>query len=228
MYQLTGFVRFLLGMDKEKARRHWRDVHGPLGKVVPGIDRYVQNHFAPLPGDGRLSLEELPFDGYASLWFADKAACEAALQTPEWQLLVEDGDNFLEMPTIVSMEIEERVIKDGPRTPFKEICVVTFKAGMTKQEAGDYWTNVHGSLGVEVAPEMTRYTHNHVVEPLTAGGSGASPDFDGFAEHWFHDRDAYLRTVSSLGWELAREDGYNVFDMSVLWETAIEEYVIKE
>ncbi len=228
MYQLTGFVRFRPGMDNEKARRHWRDVHGPLGRLVPGIDRYVQNHFAPLPGGGRLSLEELPFDGYASLWFADHAACKAALHTPEWQALVEDGDNFLDMTTLVSMQIEERVIQDLPPTPFKEIGVVTFKAGLTKREGSDYWTNVHGPLGVEVAPEMRRYTQNHVLEALTAGGSGENPDFDGFAEHWFDDRDAYLRTVSSPGWERAARDGHNVFDMSVLWETVVEEFVIKE
>src|SRR3990172_9925592 len=99
---------------------------------------------------------------------------------------------------------------------------------MGREEGRDYWTNIHGPLGVEVAPEMTRYTQNHVLETVEAGGSGASPDFDGFAEHWFADRDAYLRTVRSPGWELAREDGYNVFDMSVLWETVVEEVVIKE
>ena len=228
MFQLTGFVRFLADMDKDQARRHWREIHGPLGRVVPGVERYVQNHFVPLPGEGAQSLEALPFDGYASLWFADKAACDASLQTPEWKLLVEDGDNFLDMPAIVSMEIATRVIVDGPRAPYKQVGVVTFRDGLTKQEAGDYWTNVHGPLGAEAAPEMARYVQNHVVEELTTGGSGADPDFDGFAECWFDSEEDYIRTASTPGWELLRQDGFNVFDMSALWIAAVEEVVIKD
>jgi uncharacterized protein (TIGR02118 family) len=227
MYQLTGFVRFIQGMDQDQARRHWRDVHGPLGRAVPGVEGYVQNHFVPLTGVSDVPEPELPYDGYASLWFTDEAGRDAALATPEWQALVEDGDNFLEMATIVSMRIDERVIKDGPRGPFKEICVVRFKAGMDADEARDSWANVLGPREVDVAPELTRSTQNHVLEALSAGGSGAAPDFDGFSERWFPDRDAYLRTIRSPGWRRAREDVERLFDMSALWWSAVEEIVVK-
>ena len=38
VYKVVWFARFLEGMDKHEARRHWREVHGPLALKVPQID----------------------------------------------------------------------------------------------------------------------------------------------------------------------------------------------
>lgn len=228
MYQLTAFVRFREGADREEARTHWRDVHGPLGKAVPGVARYVQNHIAPLAGDRGARGEPLFFDGYASFWFQDVAAFEAAKGAPQWGTMRDDTEHFLDMSATVVVRIDERVIKDGAHAPFKEIGVVRFKTGIGRQEASDYWTNTHGPLGVDTAPEMLRYTQNHVLGAVDTGGPNTNAPFDGFAEHWFADRESYLRTVNAPGWERARQDGFNVFDMAVLWETPVEEIVIKE
>ena len=38
VYKVVWFARFLEGMDKHEARRHWREVHGPLGLKVPQIN----------------------------------------------------------------------------------------------------------------------------------------------------------------------------------------------
>lgn len=225
MYKIACFGRFLPELDKAQARSYWRNVHGPLGRSVPGVARYVQNHFvgAP-PSEGRASEVPIPFDGYACLWFADRAACDAAMKTPEWQALVEDGQNLFDGDATMSSPVDERVMKEGDYTPFKEVAVTFFKSGLSKKAASDYWTNTHGPLGIEVAPEFGRYVQNHAIQPTDGG---PAPGFDGFAEHWFDDKDAFLRTMTSPDWQRVVDDGLEVFEMSTLWEALVEEVVIK-
>ena len=53
MYKVIWLVRFHEGMPRDEAVRHWREVHGPLGVKVPGMKRYVQNHWI---SDSRITV----------------------------------------------------------------------------------------------------------------------------------------------------------------------------
>jgi uncharacterized protein (TIGR02118 family) len=230
MHKIAALARFPEGQDKEATRRHWAGTHGSLGRKVPGLDRYVQNHVVgPLPGASGVSEEEVFFDGYACCWFADTAAFDAALATPEWAELVADGPNVFDMEWLSGMTaaVDERTIKDGPPDPYKVVWVARFKEGLPRAEASEYWTQTHGPLAVK-APGISRYVQNHVVVPFDGVGSDeVEVGFDGFSECWFADEAAFLRAVTSPEWEALVEDGHNVFDMTQMWGARIEERVIK-
>jgi uncharacterized protein (TIGR02118 family) len=103
----VGFVRRKPGMPVEAFGRHWRDVHGPLGAVIPGVRRYVQSHTRPAAYErGR----EPAWDGVALIWFDDSAALRAAFQTPEWDRARADDPNFLAAGPTAFIVTTEHVI----------------------------------------------------------------------------------------------------------------------
>jgi len=88
----VGFGRRKPDMAIEDFRRHWREIHGPLGAAVPTLRRYVQSHT-------RLSAYEHgrrpAWDGIAIIWFDDAAALRAAMTTPEWARVKADEPSFI-------------------------------------------------------------------------------------------------------------------------------------
>jgi uncharacterized protein (TIGR02118 family) len=225
MYKVAWIARFPKGMAKEDARRHWAETHGPMCVKVPGIEQYVQNHVVgPLPMVSGVAEEETYFDGYSCGWWADKSAYEGSMETPEWQALVEDGDNVFDMEWLwgMSAQVEERPIIQGPSSPYKVVWIVRFKPGMDRDEAREYWTNVHGQIFLETG--IDRYVQNHVVAPLA---EGIQLGFDGFSECWFKDEAQFLQAINTPAWADAVVDGENLFDMSQLWGAVLQERVVK-
>jgi uncharacterized protein (TIGR02118 family) len=207
MYKLAGFLRFRPELDQAEARRYWSEVHGPLVAQIPGLVRYVQSDYlgplslAPDSGNG------LQFDGYVAHWYADRDALLRAMQSQEWANVMEDGARIVDVGSAVMGPVDERVLEDGDAGPFKTIGIAHFPAGKPRQEASDYWTDVHGPLTLE-AGGFLRYVQNHAI---------ADPDWnlslDGFAEHWFEDEEAYRSAVASPGWKTLEEDGPNFIDL---------------
>jgi len=58
MYKVVWVARFHGGISNEDARRHWSEVHAPLGAKVAGIDRYVQSHVLSALGPLGVSDEQ--------------------------------------------------------------------------------------------------------------------------------------------------------------------------
>ena len=81
-------VRFLVLYDKprdpEAFERHYRDVHIPLAKKLPGLRRYtISRNVAPVRGgDVYYLVAELDWD--------DRAALQRAFQSPEGQATAAD------------------------------------------------------------------------------------------------------------------------------------------
>ena len=99
------------GLTREEYNKYWKDTHGPMAaKMIPGLRRYVQNHFITVPG------REYAGDGIVEMWYDDMEAFQkstAYLQSEEGKALVEDGAKFAEMPDGGYFWIvEEHVIKD--------------------------------------------------------------------------------------------------------------------
>jgi len=80
------------GMSVEEFSRHWDEVHGPIGRRIPGLLRLVQSHPVPHPDD----MPPPAFDGMAELWFDDLPALLAARQSPEWHASSDDESNFID------------------------------------------------------------------------------------------------------------------------------------
>src|SRR2546423_12096361 len=81
MIKLVYCITRRRGMTLEEFSRYWREVHGPIGRRIPGLRRLVQSHSTRHLGD----LSPPAFDGMAELWFDDLAALEAARRSPEWR-----------------------------------------------------------------------------------------------------------------------------------------------
>jgi uncharacterized protein (TIGR02118 family) len=229
VYKVAWLARFPQGMAKEDARRHWAEIHAPMCIRTPGIERYVQNHVTgPLPMASGVTEEATQFDGYSCGWWADEAAFRASMATPEWQALVEDGDNVFDMAWLegMSAQVAEHTIVDGPATPYKVVWVVRFKEGLDADEARAYWVATHGPIVADVG--IDRYVQNHVVAPVGGGGEARDPlRFDGFSECWFRDAEAFAAAVDTPAWARLVEDGDNLFDMSEMWGAVLDERVVK-
>ena len=92
-------------MSVEEFSRYWHDVHGPIGRRIPGLRRLVQCH--PV----RESIkEQREFDGVAELWFDDLNALEHARRSKEWLASTADEANFIDLGhTAIVVTIEREI-----------------------------------------------------------------------------------------------------------------------
>jgi uncharacterized protein (TIGR02118 family) len=102
-----GFVKRKPGMAVEAFQKHWREVHGPMGKTVPHIRRYEQSHTRlSAYKDGR----EPKWDGISSTWFDDSKALRAAMTSPEFRQVQTDDANFIAPGPVPFIITTERLI----------------------------------------------------------------------------------------------------------------------
>ncbi len=94
------------GMAREEFRRYWREVHGPIGARMPGVQRYVQNHVA---------AEGAPFDGVAEMWFNTPADMQKAFTSEAAAEAARDAANFLAGSQVVIVEEVEMELPAGPQ-----------------------------------------------------------------------------------------------------------------
>jgi len=229
MFKVVWIARFGRGLTRDQGRKHWREIHGPLGAAVPGLDRYVQSHVVgSLPGAD--ATAEPPFDGYSSGWFADRGAYDGAMASPEWAELAADSPNLFDRDFFCGMcaALDENQVRDGPMAPFKVAWIVRFRSDLGRDEARRHWRDVHGPLALE-APGIRRYVQNHAVEALAAGIRPGQPElgFDGFSECWFDSRADCQRALTSPGWAALAADGRAIFDYRRMWSAVLDENVVK-
>jgi uncharacterized protein (TIGR02118 family) len=85
--------------------KYWHDVHGPIGRRIPGLRRLVQSHPVAAPG------YRMDFDGMAELWFDNLEALTAARASAEWQASSDDEANFIDATRTALFLTEEREIQ---------------------------------------------------------------------------------------------------------------------
>ncbi len=87
-----GLARRKPGLAVEDFRRHWRDVHGPLGAQSPFVRRLVQSHTQrSIYEAGRTP----PWDGAAIAWFDSSDAVLAWAASEDFARLLADEPNFI-------------------------------------------------------------------------------------------------------------------------------------
>ena len=97
----------LPGLTLEEFHERWRYHHGPMGAAVPGVRRYVQNHAIPAAYADRLQTH----DGWSEMWFDDLGALHAAVTSPQYRALREDGTQLFTYPLGIGVA-RERIQKD--------------------------------------------------------------------------------------------------------------------
>ena len=240
MYKVVWVARFKEGTDSDVARRHWSETHGPLGRKVPGIERYVQNHVTSALGFVGLSDERASFDGYSTCWYAHRSAFEESLTTPAWGAIGADSPNLFDDSCWAgwSASLDPRTIIDGPEGPFKTVWFVRFKPEVRAdpqrtRDAHDRWITSHGGqFGVQV-PGISRYVQNHVVAAIDSVGQNDEipMEYDGYSECWFEDRAAFDLAMASEQWRRMNEDAVELFDIEYtvpLMSAVLAERVIVE
>src|SRR6476660_5164313 len=94
------------GLSREEFGRYWLTTHAEKAKKVPGIARYVINLAPDLSGSGR----ELPYDGFAEVWFESEEAMRSSARSPEIQVVLEDERNLFDLSTRFSVIVTENVM----------------------------------------------------------------------------------------------------------------------
>jgi uncharacterized protein (TIGR02118 family) len=231
MFKVVWVARFNPRRTWEQASAHWTDVHGPLGRKLPGMTGYVQNHVLGTIGARGFVDAEPAFDGYSCEWSSDRAAFEAMLRTREWQAVIDDSHEVFATDALTGMNaaLEPRVMRDGPRSPFKVAWFAAWRPGLDRTQASDYWRDVHGGIALEV-PGIDRYVQNLVVASIGADGISDRPTaFDAFSECWFASRSAYEHAMATPQWQRLVADGPNLLDTDALeagMSVIVEERVI--
>jgi uncharacterized protein (TIGR02118 family) len=112
MIKLVYCITKKPGMADEEFFHYWKNIHGPIGARVPGLQKLMQSRRLNVPGDSRAP----DFDGVAELWFDDMAALLAARQTLEWRASSEDEANFIDHRKVAYFVSEEQTIPVGRET----------------------------------------------------------------------------------------------------------------
>ncbi len=99
------------GMTREEYNRYWKEQHAPLAaRLIPGLRRYVQNHFVDVPGI------EHQGDGIVEMWYDNVDAFKKSMEfilSDAGKELVADGDKFIELKPGGLWIVEEHVILDN-------------------------------------------------------------------------------------------------------------------
>jgi uncharacterized protein (TIGR02118 family) len=244
VYKVAWLVKLAGTEDRAERSRRWSEEHSELMRAVPGLERHTVNRglaIAEGPGAGP---EAPPVDGVACAWFTDRAAFEFALSSPQWQRVLDHGREIFNQAweqAGQAVEIEERIMRDGPGTPWsgagvppgmcKHIGVLEFRRDLTRDARRAWWADVHGPIALRI-PEIRYYVQNHATRALRLDGTDRDGvfAFDGFSEAWFTDRPTFERAHASPAWLALRDDAPNVFDMQALdsgVNMVVDERVIK-
>jgi uncharacterized protein (TIGR02118 family) len=99
----SGLIKRNDTVDFEEFSSHWKDVHGPLARIVPLMRAYSQNHIR----ETLLSGERFGFhrvDGISQLRFDTIVDMAVGMESPEQHACVVDIRSFLSDVTILIQE----------------------------------------------------------------------------------------------------------------------------
>ena len=108
----------------------------------------------------------------------------------------------------------------------KLVVLVKKKEGMSSEEFHRYWKENHGPLALKTVPELKKYVQNHTVKM-----GKSEPPYDGMAEIWFENMDAYRAYLSFYmgdSGKVIRDDEDRFLDKNKMVVFTAEENVMKE
>lgn len=108
MFKRMTIVARKPGLSDDEFLRRWKVRHAEMVLSLPGVRGYTQN---VVTQGATEQARQRPIDGFAEIWFDDKAAMAAALNTDLWAAIVADAREFL--GEISGYAVEENVRRNA-------------------------------------------------------------------------------------------------------------------
>ncbi|MBC7887014.1 MAG: EthD family reductase [Ferruginibacter sp.] len=111
MYKVIFMLKFRKDITPDYARKEWLGSHGALALTIPGLRRYVQNHWMA-PAEGH----EQVYDGSLELFFDSEEAFKTSFASPEGTAMLKDDLRLFDRsmtPAYVGGVVEEHVMLEG-------------------------------------------------------------------------------------------------------------------
>jgi uncharacterized protein (TIGR02118 family) len=109
----SGLIKNKDTVDFDEFTKHWREVHGPLARIVPRMRAYSQNHIKRTILDSeKRGLHRV--DGISQLRFDTVADMAVGVESPEQHACIVDIRGFLSDVTLLIQE--EGELKGGGPT----------------------------------------------------------------------------------------------------------------
>jgi uncharacterized protein (TIGR02118 family) len=99
----SGLIKNKDTVDFDEFTKHWRDVHGPLARIVPRMKAYSQNHIKrTIVDSAKRGLHRI--DGISQLRFDTVADMAVGMESPEQHACIVDIRGFLSEVTLLIQE----------------------------------------------------------------------------------------------------------------------------
>lgn len=181
-------------MSIEASQAHWRSVHGAIGRELPGLRRYVQNH--GLVRDGRYLLPYPGFDICSELTWDDLAAMDAAIDAPRHARdSLDDERNFAD-PDRSGLCLTERRVRIDGQTGDGTVKLMTFLRRHPRASNHDLADALSGPYAAAVAAgsPLRHEQFRGLAEAHRTRGPAA---FDAIDAIWLASAEDALRYLAS-------------------------------
>ncbi|MGD9811629.1 MAG: EthD family reductase [Sphingobium sp.] len=206
-FKVTEFVRRSPALDEGGFADHWEKERAPLLLELPGLDGLAFNRVLPSRSPGA------PYDGVIEMWFASEAAYRDAFDKADARVLValaEDWSRFA-AGDAMAMTTNEVIILDRPTGRpagrAKRVGLVGRHAGTSEADFFREW-RLHAKDASD-QPGLVDYIIN-----FRSSVRPPSMPWDGFAEMWWKDWDAFeqdrVTIRPALGSRLAFFDAHQL------------------
>ena len=247
MIRITFLLRRKAELSLEAFQDYWLKEHGPLVASVAGrinALRYVQVHTFDSPAndamaEARGGMEPI-YDGVAEVYFENRAALVAALESPDGQAaaatLLEDEKKFIDLPNSplwVGYEYPqvnaspENLVARTRSNLAKLYFPLRAPEGRDPADAQHYWRTHHGPIirrhaeasGIERYIQVHRALDDELNEALTAARGTVVEPYLGHAELWFDHSNANRSAERTEANRVAIEDESTFIDFprSAMW-----------
>jgi uncharacterized protein (TIGR02118 family) len=191
----------------EDFQKWWRARDLELVGALPGVLRYVQSH--TLPSGYR--KREPAYDGIAELWADDVSPFLDLVAAPGYAGGDGQRDDMLDPTRLVTIVVEDVVIKDGPISAegVKNVEFVRRRPDMDVERFHAYWREVHGPIAAEI-PVLRRYVQSHTV--MNAYRADGGPPLDGCAITWFDSIGDMRQSAMTAAYVATRADEPNFLE----------------
>ncbi len=211
------------GLSLADFSRHWREVHAPLAKQMPGLRGYVQNHTPSVVSRSQA------YDGVVEIRMDSADDLSAVFQSKEYREgAYADEPNFADVKNVVRLVTADHVLRKGeehtsPEPRVKRLSFIKRKSDWDRDEFFRYWKDGHGPLALAL-PGVQRYVQCHALPSTYAQGE---PQYDGVAELWFETLgDLHFALASAAYKDHAQPDGAKFVDPASTCTLITEEHRI--
>ena len=183
------------GMTTAEFQAHWRTKHADAALLIPGLERYVQNH-AVVGADGRYLLPYPGFDALAETEFASIDVMDAGFASPAYRETVQaDELDLIDKASFFCALTEREVLSDGG-SPDDGVKLITLIRHNPISSPGALVDALRGPYAEAVAAADGPRRHELLVTSPEAHDGRYPIPCDAIDEIWFDSPDAAVEFVT--------------------------------